>query len=205
MGRRNDHSRDELKEMIIVAAEKILVEEGYGKLTTRRIAKEIGYTVGSLYMVIKNVDDLMLLLNARTLQLLLAKIEGDLTERDLLKPYDALMQIAVSYVDFAFEHKEKWQAIFMHRVTDSALLTEEYFIHIRNLFKVISYQLSLLAPKSNEDELELLTRGLWGAVHGVTMLSLDHKFSIGSRMEYDTKRVVEGVVSNALYGIQNRS
>lgn len=74
MGRRNDHSRDELKDMVIVAAEKILVEEGYSKLTTRRIAKEIGYTVGSLYMVIKNVDDLMLLLNARTLQLLLEKL-----------------------------------------------------------------------------------------------------------------------------------
>lgn len=205
MGRRNDHSRDELKEMVIVAAEKILVEEGYGKLTTRRIAKEIGYTVGSLYMVIKNVDDLMLLLNARTLQLLLEKIEKDLANHKDSKPYELLMQIAVSYVDFAFEHKEKWQAIFMHRVTDSELLTEEYFAHIRNLFRVIGYQLSLLSPKLSQDELELLTRGLWGAVHGVTVLSLDHKFSIGSPMEYDIKRVVEGVVSNALYGIQNRS
>lgn len=205
MGRRNDHSRDELKEMVIVAAEKILVEEGYGKLTTRRIAKEIGYTVGSLYMVIKNVDDLMLLLNARTLQLLLGKIEVDLEKYGDTQPYDALMQIAVSYVDFAFDHKEKWQAIFMHRVTDSELLTEEYFVNIKNLFRVISHKLSLLAPKLNQEELELLTRGLWGAVHGVTILSLDQKFSIGSSMEYDTRRVVEGVVSNALYGIQNRS
>lgn len=205
MGRRNDHSRDELKEMVIVAAEKILVEEGYGKLTTRRIAKEIGYTVGSLYMVIKNVDDLMLLLNARTLQLLLEKIEVDLAKYDDTQPYDSLMQIAVSYVDFAFDHKEKWQAIFMHRVTDSELLTEEYFVNIKNLFRVIGHKLSLLAPTLNKDELELLTRGLWGAVHGVTILSLDQKFSIGSPMEYDTKRVVEGVVSNALYGIQNRS
>lgn len=205
MGRRNDHSRDELKEMVIVAAEKILVEEGYGKLTTRRIAKEIGYTVGSLYMVIKNVDDLMLLLNARTLQLLLRKIEVDLEKYGDTQPYDALMQIAVSYVDFAFDHKEKWQAIFMHRVTDSELLTEEYFLNIKNLFRVISHKLSLLAPKLNQEELELLTRGLWGAVHGVTILSLDQKFSIGSSMEYDTRRVVEGVVSNALYGIQNRS
>lgn len=205
MGRRNDHSRDELKEMVIVAAEKILVDEGYGKLTTRRIAKEIGYTVGSLYMVIKNVDDLMLLLNARTLQLLLEKIEEDLSSLPDASPYEYLMQIAISYVDFAFEHKEKWQAIYMHRVTDTELLTEEYFLHIKNLFRVIGQYLSLLAPKLNKDELELLTRGLWGAVHGVTILSLDHKFSIGAPMEYDTKRVVEGVVSNALYGIQNRT
>lgn len=205
MGRRNDHSREELKEMVIVAAEKILVEEGYGKLTTRRIAKEIGYTVGSLYMVIKNVDDLMLLLNARTLQMLLVKIEEDLTKQKSAKPYDALMQIAVSYVDFAFEHQEKWQAIFMHRVTDTELLTEEYFENIKNLFYVIGQKLSELSPKLSSEELDLLTRGLWGAVHGVTVLSLDHKFSIGAPVEFDTKRVVEGVVSNALYGIKNRS
>lgn len=204
MGRRNDHSRDELKEMVVIAAEKILVEEGYSKLTTRRIAKEIGYTVGSLYMVIKNVDDLILLLNARTLQLLLEKIEQDLKELQSSDAYTSLMQIAMSYVDFAFEHKEKWEAIFMHRVTDVELLTEDYYLNIKNLFKVIGYQLSLLAPKLNEEELELLTRGLWGAVHGVTILSLDQKFSIGAPKEYDIKRVVEGVVSNTLYGIQNR-
>ncbi|OYQ78886.1 hypothetical protein B9T12_03685 [Wohlfahrtiimonas chitiniclastica] len=204
MGRRNDHSRDELKEMVILAAEKILVDEGYNKLTTRRIAKEIGYTVGSLYMVIKNVDDLMLLLNARTLQHLLEKIELDLAESSK-DPEAALMQIAISYVDFAFEHKEKWQAIFMHRVTDEALLTEDYFVHIKNLFYVIGQQLSQLAPHLSEDELGLLTRGLWGAVHGVTMLSLDHKFSIGAPVEYDTQRVVKSVVSSALYGIQNRA
>lgn len=204
MGRRNDHSRDELKDMVIVAAEKILVEEGYSKLTTRRIAKEIGYTVGSLYMVIKNVDDLMLLLNARTLQLLLEKIEKDLAENADQTAYESLMQIAMSYVDFAFDHKEKWQAIFMHRVTDTELLTEEYFVNIQNLFGVIANQLAQLAPSLNKNELELLTRGLWGAVHGVTILSLDQKFSIASPMEYDTKRVVEGVVSNALYGIQHR-
>lgn len=205
MGRRNDHSREELKEMVIVAAENILVEEGYSKLTTRRIAKEIGYTVGSLYMVIKNVDDLMLLLNARTLQKLLAKIENDISEHNALKPYDALMQIAVSYVDFAFENQEKWQAIFMHRVTDTELLTEDYFENIKKLFYVIGQKLSELSPKLTSEELDLLTRGLWGAVHGVTVLSLDHKFSIGAPVEYDTKRVVEGVVSNALFGIKNRS
>lgn len=205
MGRRNDHSRDELKEMVIVAAEKILVEEGYGKLTTRRIAKEIGYTVGSLYMVIKNVDDLMLLLNARTLQLLLEKIEADLAHKNSLTPYDSLIQIALSYVDFAFEHQEKWQAIFMHRVSDVELLTEDYFVNIKNLFRLISHQLSLLAPQHSATQLEVLTRGLWGSVHGITILSLDHKFSIGAPVEYDTKRVVENLISNALYGIQNRS
>ncbi len=204
MGRRNDHSRDELKDMVIVAAEKILVEEGYGKLTTRRIAKEIGYTVGSLYMVIKNVDDLMLLLNARTLQLLLEKIEIDLSQFSDDQPYEKLMQIAESYVDFAFEHKEKWEAIFIHRVADTELLTDDYFLNIKKLFTVIGQQLSLLAPKLNDEALEILTRGLWGSVHGVTILSLDQKFSIGAPKEYDIKRVVEGVVSNTLYGIQNR-
>ena len=54
MGRRNEHSRDEIKEMAIEAGKKIIVEEGFSNLGARKIARAIGYTVGTLYNVFDN-------------------------------------------------------------------------------------------------------------------------------------------------------
>ncbi|MCX7099960.1 MAG: TetR family transcriptional regulator [Methylobacter sp.] len=49
MARRNEHSLDEIREMILDAAESIIINEGYSALTVRKITKKIGYTVASIY------------------------------------------------------------------------------------------------------------------------------------------------------------
>ena len=53
MARRSDHSREELREMAITAAEQIVVEQGYEGLSARKVAAAIGYTVGTLYLVFR--------------------------------------------------------------------------------------------------------------------------------------------------------
>ena len=59
MARRSEHSQEEIKRMVIQAAETIIVEDGLGKLKARNIALEIGYTVGSIYMVFDSMGDLI--------------------------------------------------------------------------------------------------------------------------------------------------
>ena len=60
MGRRADHSRDELFEMALSAAREIAEEDGLGGLTARRIAAKIGYSAGTLYNLFDDLDDLAL-------------------------------------------------------------------------------------------------------------------------------------------------
>ena len=67
MGRRSDHSRDEIREMAIAAAAEIVEKEGFQSLTARKVAGRIGYTVGTLYHVFRNFDDLVMHLNAQTI------------------------------------------------------------------------------------------------------------------------------------------
>ena len=57
MGRRSAHSRDEIRDMAISAASKIVEKQGFQSLTARKVASEIGYTVGTLYHVFRNFDD----------------------------------------------------------------------------------------------------------------------------------------------------
>ena len=43
MGRRSDHSRDELYGMALDATERLVREKGFAGLTARKVAAEIGY------------------------------------------------------------------------------------------------------------------------------------------------------------------
>ena len=56
MGRRSDHSREEIQAMAIAAAAKLVETEGFQSLTARKVAKAIGYTVGTLYHVFRNFE-----------------------------------------------------------------------------------------------------------------------------------------------------
>ena len=51
MGRRSDHSRAELRAMILTEGHRQLSEIGYARFSAREVAKRIGYTVGTLYNV----------------------------------------------------------------------------------------------------------------------------------------------------------
>ena len=54
MARRSDHTREEIREMALVATEQIVSVAGFSALSARKIAKKIGYTVGSLYLLFDN-------------------------------------------------------------------------------------------------------------------------------------------------------
>ena len=70
MARRSDHSREELYVMALAAAREIAEKDGLRGLKARRISREIGYTVGTLYNVFSNLDDLIIHLNGTTLDAL---------------------------------------------------------------------------------------------------------------------------------------
>lgn len=201
MGRRNDHTRIQLKDMAITAAENILINEGYAALTTRRVAKDIGYTVGSLYMIFRNMDELVLTINARTLTALYELIEVNIKHLKTNTPTLVLYEIARSYVLFSNENKERWQAVFMHHVSDESLLDDAYYVHILRLFELISRYLSALCPGHSDIEIETLARALWGGVHGIVSLSLDNKLNMGAKFKKNTQEVVQLLVSTTLKGL----
>ncbi len=72
MARRSDHTREELKVLIIEESWNIIKKHGFEGLTARRIAKNTGYAPGTIYNLFSSMDDLYLELNAKTLDLLLA-------------------------------------------------------------------------------------------------------------------------------------
>jgi len=87
MARRSDHTREELKNLILSSASRIIENEGYSALTVRKIATDIGYTPGTLYNVFQSMDGLTLALNAERVERLLTLLaETQSTNMKTMKP-----------------------------------------------------------------------------------------------------------------------
>src|SRR5258708_22005937 len=66
MGRRSDHSREQLEELILAEGHQLMAETGYARFSAREVAKRIGYSIGTIYNVFDSLDALLLAINSRT-------------------------------------------------------------------------------------------------------------------------------------------
>ena len=149
MGRRSDHSRDELYAMALKAARDIAEEEGLRGLTTRRIAQKIGYTVGTLYNVFENLDDLILHLNGTTL----APLHEVCSEVGLDdEPEVAVQALTECYIRFIREHPKRWSILFEHHLPDGRELPEWHNEKVGRLLGLLERALAPLFAPGQESE-----------------------------------------------------
>jgi len=170
MARRSDHSREELQEMAIKAAEHIVVEQSYEGLSARKVAAAIGYTVGTLYLVFENLDDLILHVNARTLNRLHARMRE--SQAHCVKTSDCLLQLGQAYIRFADEDPHRWAMVFEHRLSEGQVMPAWYQEKIERMFALVEEGLKPLAEHHTDDEIKQSSRALWGGVHGICILAL---------------------------------
>ncbi len=173
MARRGDHSREEIRNMAMEAAEKIVMEQGHAKLTARKVAQEIGYAVGTLYLVFSNLDNLILHVNARTLD----RIYQSMTDIQVqnLTGEDRLVRIGQIYISFAYADPHRWAFIFEHRLPEGQCLPVWFSEKITRVFAVVDDALRPLASHLSETEIKQASRALWAGVHGVCILSITQK------------------------------
>ena len=197
MARRNDHSRDELREMALNAAEDVVTNEGYFALSTRRVATAIGYTVGTLYLVFRNFDDLILQINGRTLDALSARLAQAEGEPEGVARVLALGQ---AYLGFATQRPRLWRMVFEHRMAAGAALPDWYGEKVARLFAVVETALQPLLKNRPHAELITATRVIWSGVHGICLLEVTERLeAVGSP---PGEALVESLIVQYLRGLR---
>ncbi len=177
MGRRSDHSRDELYVMALDAAESIVREDGFPALTARKVAARIGYTAGTLYNIFRNQDDLIIHLNARTL----GRLDAEMRQIGLSgNPRTDIPALGRAYVSFINDNAELWHVLFDHRLADGLELPDWYVARIDRMMAMVEDALSPLFPIDAFETRRSSARMLWSAVHGVCSLSTNGKLGIVS-------------------------
>jgi AcrR family transcriptional regulator len=178
--RGGEDRRARLKDTLIDEAWRLLATEGLGAMQARRVAQCAGCSVGAIYNVFPDLDELILRANARTLKMLeqhLREQMASLTaETSLAARLDAL---ARSYVDFAFAQDSAWRSLFDYRLTYTKPYPDWYRKAQADALDVFAEALAQ-APSSLKRR---LVETLWAAVHGVLAAGLDQRLHARSDAE----------------------
>ena len=197
MGRRGDHTKEEIREMALAAAEKLVALEGFQSLSTRKVAKSIGYTVGSLYVVFQNLDDLILNVNARTLdKLSLNLLERGKSEAD---PLAALLAMASQYYEFVVDNSNLVGMIYDHRMPTKDSLPDWYQPKVAGIFNEIEQLVGKVLIGKDASITACAARVLWSGVHGICILDITDNLTIANAGS--SRELLESFVTNYIAGI----
>lgn len=169
MARRSEHTQDQIREMVLNAAESIVIEEGFHALTVRKVAMEIGYTVGSIYMVFANMEDVIMHVKGRALD----ELAEQLRQLEPCKSAERqILALANVYLEFAHRHFNRWRMIF--EAIKDAPVPEWYQQKTRDMFLIVEEPFRTLLPDPSEaEQAHLAAQALWSGVHGACVLSLN--------------------------------
>ena len=165
MARRNEHTREQIQELALVAADQIIQNGGLTSLTTRRVAQDIGYTVGTLYLVFENLDDLVSQVNVRTLQ----RLSTRLTESTAGTQVDAeKLEILVStFVEFLRAAPYHWSCVVEHHYFSGSAYagrtSEQMDVIVQSFVSALGQIMTQRGSLEHEDA----ARGLWSGIQGV--------------------------------------
>lgn len=173
MGRRNEHTKEQQREMAIAAAELILVREGLSGLTMRKVADAIGYTVGNLYLLFQNQDQLLLAVNERTADSVYGALRNAI--EGLEDPRAQLRELAPAYIEFALRHASRWRLMFEHSLPPAAERPRAGELRLKRLFDLVETCLRPHLPKADEELLRRTATTFWSSVHGICVLAVTGK------------------------------
>lgn len=194
MGRRYDHSREELRRLILDAARELVLADGPAAMTARAVAKRIGYAPGTLYTIFRNLDDLVLQLNGETL----AELGERLDALDGADPARRLHDMADAYLGFARERRPLWQLLFEYTLEPGAELPGWYVAGIGALIAKVEAAVDEtgldLAPAARRNA----AFALFSAIHGVCVLLIGRGYRAFE--SYDANALVHGLIDAAVAG-----
>lgn len=167
MARRNDHSKEDLKNLILNAAKKIVQEEGLTKLTARRLAQDVGYTAGTLYHLFGSMDGVIFAINEQTLSQLSTILTNPAQYPQNANLTEHLKTMAELYMKFASENRQLWLMVFNHALPQGEKSPDWYRQQIASLFAPLEKMLSPLFSNKTREENILAARVLWLSVHGI--------------------------------------
>ncbi|WP_416897197.1 MAG: TetR/AcrR family transcriptional regulator [Minwuia sp.] len=182
MARRADHSHDEIRAMAVDAAARMIADDGLENLKLRGIAREIGYAPGTLYNVFDSFDELMMRVNAETVDALVAELEA--AEHDGAPP-DLLDLLAV-YGGFAQRHGNRWKAVFDYSLADPTNAPDWYVAKLNAGLAVVERAVARIAGDNPAEAPAETARVLWAGLHGIFSLGAEGNLAIVSRQDTDT-------------------
>jgi AcrR family transcriptional regulator len=163
----------EARETALKAASELLDEQGLAGMKARVIAKRSGLSVGSIYKLFGDIDDLIRVLNLQTYRDFAAHHQAALTraQADGASLEQQLMALATAYVEFVEGNEARWLALLSFN-RGQGTAPPDYAQVETQLYGMVESVMSQLPGLSEPAVCARTTRALWASVHGIVIITL---------------------------------
>lgn len=187
-----------LREEILTVSKDLLIEDGFGKLSMRKIARRANVTATSIYLHFDNKDELLLALVQESIEslkkVLLSVID------DSLDAITQLQQLAKAYIQYAIDHPKEYEIIYMVRPEEMPKYPKEKFREIRSVYELLANIIQRGKLNGSLEVEDHLTSAysVWAQLHGVVSVILNKR--LDTRIPRD--QFIEQSVTHIIQGFK---
>jgi len=156
---------------MIEIARGLIAANGLRSLKVRDVAEAADCSIGSVYNEFGDFDGLILTVNRETVQALTARLVAVPAE----DPVRQLHGLAESYLTFAADHANLLRSLFEHRMEGDRPFPEDILKMVMRAFALMHEPMVRLLPDRDPEEVALLARMMFSAVHGIISLGLEER------------------------------
>ena len=173
-GPRGEHDREGFIALVAQSAESLVRNEGLRALGMRRLATVIGYAPNSIYNAVGDLDQVVLRVNARTLDRLHATLTAAIDSTQSAR--DNALALADAYLVFVAADPKVWSLLFEHLAAPEKPFPDWYEAALSRTIGLVDSVLSPLIPDPAERGRAVAT--LWAGLHGLASLSTSKKLGV---------------------------
>jgi len=188
---RKDRQKTEMKEAILSAALGLFSDEGYDNVTMRKIAEEIEYSVGTIYLYFKDRDEIFFELHKLGFE---EFFKRQLTVQDVKDPLQRLTEHSLSYIQFAIDQPQYYDLMFISHIPTKTIKVQQNWKSGHRTYNLLKLNISQAkeAGYFKNVDVEVATFSLWSFVHGISSLF------VRDRMMMIPQEAVRPLVTGAL-------
>ncbi len=186
-----------MRRKIVDAAIQMFVEEGYDKMSIRKIADKIEYSPATIYLYYKDKDELLYDVQSEGFDALAEHFRKAVTEKD---PYRRLKQMAWAYVNFYRENPQLYDLMFIINDPMNAEEDEEDWKNGDNAYDALQQ----LMQECIDNKLVrfknavVASISVWGFLHGLISLDLRCRIKVCKLSGSDLEEGMEDAINEYL-------
>ncbi len=186
---RKEREKEEMRKLILEAAQKLFLENGYEKVSIRNIADAIEYSPATIYLYYRDKNELFFSLHQQAFQKLIAEFAPIAS---IEKPMDKLIAMGQLYIQFGFDNPELFDLMFIMTAPIDALeCREDVWEDGNRAFMVLQnvVQECISAGAIKHADAQRASLMIWSMVHGLTALFLRKRMDMFG--ETDKKQLMD--------------
>lgn len=188
---RKEKEKKRMRRLILDAARKLFVEDGFVKVTIRRIAEKIEYSPATIYLYFKDKNEILSALCAEGFDKFFKMQQTILSIKD---PWERLRRHGELYISFAMENPEYYDLMFIMKAPVEELKTKNgWELGMRSFeFLKENVRACVEAGYLPKADLDTAAFAIWSCTHGILSLV------IRDRVAAFPKEILPSLTSGAL-------